>query len=80
MPLVLHGGSGTPEDQIKKAVTFGIAKVNVASEIAKAFNASYISTMTEGKTWWTLAKKSATAKTVDVIGRWMDMLDSTGKA
>lgn len=80
VPLVLHGGSGTPEDQLKKAVSLGIAKVNVASEIAKAFNTSYIATMNEGKTWWTVAKKAATDKTRAVIGRWMDMLGSSGKA
>lgn len=80
VPLVLHGGSGTPEDQLKKAVALGIAKVNVASEIAKAFTTSYVATMNEGKTWWTIAKKRATDETCKVIARWMDTLGSSGKA
>ncbi|MCD8138969.1 MAG: class II fructose-bisphosphate aldolase [Planctomycetaceae bacterium] len=80
VPLVLHGGSGTPEDQLVKAVGLGIAKVNVASEIAKAFTSSCIDTMTEGKTWWVAAKKKATDQTRLVIARWMDMLGSSGKA
>ena len=31
-PLVLHGGSGIPKDQIQKAISMGIAKVNVNTE------------------------------------------------
>lgn len=37
VPLVVHGGSGTPEDQLKEAVSRGICKVNVFSEIVEAF-------------------------------------------
>ncbi len=37
VPLVLHGGSGVPEDAIKKAVSLGICKVNVATEIKNMF-------------------------------------------
>jgi len=36
-PLVLHGGSGTPEDQVKAAVAKGIAKVNVGTYIMHSF-------------------------------------------
>ncbi|MBU1137207.1 class II fructose-bisphosphate aldolase, partial [Patescibacteria group bacterium] len=35
--LVLHGGSGTPEDDIRKAVELGIVKINVNTEIRVAF-------------------------------------------
>ena len=37
MPLVLHGGSGIPKDQILKAVELGISKVNVNTENQVAF-------------------------------------------
>nr|WP_108725553.1 class II fructose-1,6-bisphosphate aldolase [Lactiplantibacillus plantarum] len=37
MPLVLHGGSGIPKDQIVKAVELGISKVNVNNENQVAF-------------------------------------------
>lgn len=37
MPLVLHGGSGIPDDQIAKAISCGTAKINVNSEIQWAF-------------------------------------------
>jgi len=37
VPLVLHGGSGVPGDAVKKAVSLGICKVNVATEIKSMF-------------------------------------------
>ncbi len=39
-PLVLHGGSGIPEDQIKKAIQLGISKVNINTEFQLAFQAA----------------------------------------
>ena len=32
MPLVLHGGTGIPADQIKKAISLGVSKINVNTE------------------------------------------------
>ncbi|MBR6364803.1 MAG: class II fructose-1,6-bisphosphate aldolase [Lachnospiraceae bacterium] len=37
MPLVLHGGTGIPADQVKKAISMGVAKVNVNTECQWAF-------------------------------------------
>jgi fructose/tagatose bisphosphate aldolase len=37
IPLVLHGGSGTPDDDVRKAISIGIAKVNVCTELVAAF-------------------------------------------
>ena len=37
MPLVLHGGTGIPADQIKKAISLGVAKINVNTECQWAF-------------------------------------------
>ncbi len=36
-PLVLHGGTGIPEEQVKKAIKLGIAKINVNTELQQAF-------------------------------------------
>ena len=36
-PLVLHGGTGIPEEQIKKAINLGICKINVNTECQLAF-------------------------------------------
>lgn len=37
MPLVLHGGTGIPTEQIKKAISLGVAKINVNTECQLAF-------------------------------------------
>ncbi len=37
MPLVLHGGTGIPDDQIKKAISLGVAKINVNTECQLVF-------------------------------------------
>ncbi|WP_341833546.1 Fructose-bisphosphate aldolase class II [Candidatus Phytoplasma asteris] len=37
MPLVLHGGTGIPEDMIKKAISLGVAKINVNTEFQLVF-------------------------------------------
>lgn len=37
MPIVLHGGTGIPEDQIKKAISSGVSKINVNTECQLAF-------------------------------------------
>ena len=43
IPLVLHGGSGTPWEQMEQAVQFGVAKINVGTEIMRAFIAGMTS-------------------------------------
>ncbi|WP_036607030.1 class II fructose-1,6-bisphosphate aldolase [Oribacterium sp. P6A1] len=37
LPMVLHGGSGIPEDQIKKAISLGVSKINVNTELQLVF-------------------------------------------
>jgi ketose-bisphosphate aldolase len=37
IPLVFHGGTGIPDDQMRSAIRFGVAKVNVAHGVRKAF-------------------------------------------
>jgi fructose-bisphosphate aldolase, class II len=36
-PLVLHGGSGTPDEQVRRAISMGIAKVNICTEVLAAY-------------------------------------------
>jgi len=47
--LVLHGGSGIPEDQIKKAISMGVAKINVNTELQLAFAAATREFVKSGK-------------------------------
>ena len=37
-PLVLHGGSGTPDDQMQNAIRHGITKINIYSDVVAAMN------------------------------------------
>ena len=49
MPLVLHGGTGIPADMIKKAISFGVAKINVNTECQLAFQEATRKYIEEGK-------------------------------
>ena len=49
MPLVLHGGTGIPEDMIKKAISLGVAKINVNTECQIAFTAAVRGYIEAGK-------------------------------
>ncbi len=40
-PLVLHGGSGTPEDKVREAILCGISKINICTEFIAAYGKAY---------------------------------------
>jgi tagatose 1,6-diphosphate aldolase GatY/KbaY len=81
VPLVLHGGSGTQPEYIRKAVALGMAKINIASELCKAFRDTYAEQHSGGKTGWLPtvlgAAKPAMAK---VVERWINVSGAAGKA
>ena len=49
IPLVLHGGSGTPEADLRRAISLGIAKVNVATESINAVRQSLMEQWNTGR-------------------------------
>ena len=49
MPLVLHGGTGIPEEMIKKAISLGVSKINVNTECQLAFAAATRAYVEAGK-------------------------------
>ncbi len=49
MPLVLHGGTGIPEDMIKKAISLGVSKINVNTECQLYFQEATRKYIEEGK-------------------------------
>ena len=86
MPLVLHGGTGIPEDMIKKAIDLGVAKINVNTECQLAFadaTRKYIEAGKdlEGKGFdpRKLLKPGADAIKAKVIEK-MELFGSVGKA
>jgi len=42
IPLVLHGGSGTPVDKVAEAIANGVAKVNICTEFIAAYGKGYV--------------------------------------
>jgi len=49
MPLVLHGGTGIPSDMIRKAISLGVAKINVNTECQLSFAAATRTYIESGK-------------------------------
>ena len=81
-PLVLHGGSGIPEFQIKKAIERGHAKINVNTELQQQWTAAVRAKLAADSEVYDPRKviapgKEAIVKTTKEI---MDMFGSTGKA
>lgn len=81
VPLVLHGGSGTQPEYIRRAVALGMVKINVASELCQAFRDAYAGQHANGRTGWlpTMlgAAKPAIAK---VVEKWIILAGAAGKA
>jgi fructose-bisphosphate aldolase class II len=49
IPLVLHGGTGIPQEMIQKAISLGVAKINVNTECQLAFAAATRKYIEDGK-------------------------------
>ena len=86
MPLVLHGGTGIPDDMIKKAISLGVAKINVNTECQLAFADATRKYIEEGKDLQgkgydprKLLKPGADAIRAKVLEK-MELFGSVGKA
>lgn len=81
VPLVLHGGSGTPAEQLHRAIDIGVSKVNVASEIGRAYLNAIQDAVTKanGKAWYAHTLVDAKAAVKLVVARWMNELGSAGR-
>jgi len=82
VPLVLHGGSTTPPDQVRAAVEAGVAKVNVASELWLAYAQAMRQALAAGDDRFlpSGALRGAKASMGEVVRRWIKLLGSEGKA
>ena len=81
IPLVLHGGSGTPDDDLRRAIGMGVAKVNVATELVNAFRDELLVQWREGNRLWlpsTLVRAMEIFATV--VERWIRLTGAEGKA
>lgn len=82
IPLVLHGASGVPADQVKRAIKLGICKVNIATELKMPFAAEVRKILNENlnesdpRKYFTPAKKVMKKVAMDKIM----MCGSNGRA
>jgi tagatose 1,6-diphosphate aldolase GatY/KbaY len=81
IPLVLHGGSGTPKEDLKKSIELGICKVNIASELVKAMRESLMDQWNNNKNLWIpMALSRAIKRLPKIMKKWINNLGSEGKA
>jgi ketose-bisphosphate aldolase len=83
IPMVLHGGSGTPDEQIKKAVAGGICKINIYSEMMSAYYGTLKKKLDESATlslWVSKANREPLEALREVVKRKIELLGSVGKA
>ena len=79
-PLVLHGGSGTPEDAVAQACRSGIHKVNISSEFKHAYYQSVKEFITANPTAVspTLTLKQAVQEVKKVVERKLNVFGAVG--
>jgi len=81
-PLVVHGGTGLPEDYIKKLIEMGGAKFNVSTELKRTLIDAKYEYITDHREEYDPGKVDVAARDAirKAVGHWIDMLGSAGKA
>ena len=81
-PLVLHGGSGTPDDQMQNAIYHGITKINIYSDVVGALNKGLkekLNTIDNPSTWPFIVFEDARVMMKDVIRDKIRKFGSNGR-
>ena len=81
-PMVLHGGSGTPNDQMQNAIHHGITKINIYSDVLFALNQGLkgtLNTMTNPSTWPFLVYEDAMKMMKEVVREKLYTFGSAGR-
>lgn len=81
-PLVVHGGTGLPEDYVKRLVELGGSKFNVSTELKHTLIDTTYSYISENRDQYNPGKIDVATKEAirKVVEKWIDMLGSAGKA
>lgn len=81
-PLVVHGGTGLPEDYIQRLIDMGGAKFNVSTELKHALIDSTYNYISAKREEYNPGKIDIAVKDAirGAVGHWIDMLGSAGKA
>ncbi|MDI3089702.1 ketose-bisphosphate aldolase [Priestia megaterium] len=82
IPLVLHGGSDNPDEEIREAVKHGIAKINLSTDMKRAFYNQLRATLDENPDAYEpdLLMPEATKAAIELVKKKMDLFGSTDKA
>ena len=83
VPLVLHGGSGTPEDQLRAAIANGIAKINIYSELTAAWNREmfeFLRNRREMTCWFSVSCRRPEEAMREAMRAKMRLFGSAGRA
>ena len=81
-PLVLHGGSGTPDDQMMAAIAHGITKINIFSDVVYAMNSGLkdtLNTITNPATWPAYVFAEARARMRETVRNKLHTFGSAGR-
>jgi ketose-bisphosphate aldolase len=81
VPLVLHGGSGTQPEYLRRAISLGMAKINVASELCQAFREGYAQAhAADKKPWLPMALGGIKPALARVVEKWIKLCGGEGRA
>ncbi len=81
-PLVLHGGSGTPDDQMQNAIRHGITKINIYSDVVGAMNMALknkLNTIENPSTWPFIVFEDARKQMKEVVKDKLRKFGSNGR-
>ncbi len=81
-PLVLHGGSGTPDEQMQNAIHHGITKINIYSDVLYALNKGLKDTLnniTNPSTWPFIVYEDAMKMMKEVVREKLRTFGSSGR-
>lgn len=81
-PLVLHGGSGTPADQLQSAIAHGITKINIYSDVVAALNSGLrakLNTIENPAAWPVYVFEEARRNMREVIREKLRTFGSSGR-
>ncbi|HAQ8667352.1 TPA: ketose-bisphosphate aldolase [Enterococcus faecium] len=82
LPFVLHGGSGNPDAEVSEAVKYGVAKVNLSSDLKSVFFNALREILSENPSMYepNAIYPAANKKVQEVVKHKMEILNTVGKA
>lgn len=80
-PLVLHGGSGTPDADLRRAISLGMVKINVATDLVTPWRETLLTQWNAGRNMWApLAMADARKAMLPAIEKWIRLTGAEGRA